>query len=154
MEVIDDLGVIAIFGKVLSISIKLLNFFEKSFFEIVFDGWVDVNVVDSDAGLARIDVLSEQNSHDCALDFSRLIDNDGTFATEFQNAWSKVVSCFLGDQSSCGSWSGETNEVKGNFSDGFSNFDFSLNHSIKPWISKQLLESMYLLNSLRSQFDV
>jgi hypothetical protein len=60
-------------------------------------------VVDSDAGLARIDVLSEENSHDCALDFSRLIDNDGTFATEFQNAWSKVVSCFLGDQSSCGS---------------------------------------------------
>jgi hypothetical protein len=38
MEVIDDLGVIAIFGKVLPISIKLLNFFEESFFEIVFDG--------------------------------------------------------------------------------------------------------------------
>lgn len=83
MEVIDDLGVIAIFGKVLSISIKLLNFFEKSFFEIVFNGWVDVNVVDSDAGLPRIDVLSEENSHDCAFDFRRLIDNDGTFATEF-----------------------------------------------------------------------
>ena len=59
MEIIDDFGVITFLGKILTITIKFFSFFKKSLPELIFDGGMNVNMVNSDAGLSRIKKFSK-----------------------------------------------------------------------------------------------
>jgi hypothetical protein len=44
-------------------------------------------MIDSYAGLATVEKLSEKNSHHSALDLCGFIDNNWTLATQLQDTW-------------------------------------------------------------------
>lgn len=115
---------------------------------------MNVDVINADAGLSTIKILPKQYPHDCTVHFCRLINNDRTFTTKFKNAWSEILGCLDGNKPSCGRWACKTYDIKGKFGDGLCDLNFSFYNSIKPLITKFLLESMYLLKSLARELEV
>lgn len=94
-----------------------------------FDLLVNVDVVDSNAGLAAVHKFSKKNPIDSGAYFSSFIHYDRTLSSELKDAGDEVLCSLDGHQSTSGSRASEANDV--NWKAGHSPCHFypSFNHA-------------------------
>lgn len=80
VESVDDLSVITILLKVLLSPVKFLQFSVEGLPEAFFDLLVDVDVIDSDAGLTAVHEFPKEDSIDGWVYLCRFVHYDRTLA--------------------------------------------------------------------------
>ena len=84
-------------------------------------------VVRSDTNLTRVDSLAKGHFTAAKIYVCCIIDDRWTFSTEFENARSEILCCFLSNDAANSSWTSEANQVKWKFvylfGDAYAAFD-------------------------------
>ena len=126
---------------------------QQQFFELFIDCFVDVDVIDSHAGLTAVEKLPKNDTLGCTLEVCGFIDDDRTLSTEFQNAGGEIFSSLNRHQSASLSGTGEADDIELETGESLGHLHLSLNHSVKSYIHPALRGSMYFSNSLASTLE-
>ena len=111
-------------------------------------------MINTHTGLPTVEELAHQNSKNSALDFGGLINNNGTFSSELQQARHQISGSLDSNKPPGESGSSETNHIKRKFSNSFSYLDLTFNNSIKTYFKIFVQSSKYFLNNLLNTFEV
>lgn len=128
VEWCDDPGVVRWFGRVFSI--EILDGYLQFVNEFVQYRFFDHQIVGGNTGLAGVAEFTRNYSQSCTFEIGISVDDCGTLAAQFKNAWHQIIWCSSGDETTFLWWSSENDQIPWSGCDNLSHFNGTLENSI------------------------